>query len=348
MPTNEDYDTDLRLDPRTRLTLQATPTSTTLPDVESRGRLIELMMHPKAVEQRERTADFWEMLDTDDVASFDGLRISTEIFESTPDGNPVRVLFVRPDSDDVVPCLDYLHGGGMQTGSAFAGRFPPLARTIAANGVAVAMPDFRNCLVASTAEQVAPYPAGLNDCVSSVRWLHADADRLGIDATRIVVSGESGGGNLTLATGMQLLRDGDMALVSGLYALCPFIAGRWPQERYPSSIENDGYYLSLGSNRSAMAYGIAEFEAGNPLAWPAFATEDDVRGMARTFISVNECDPLRDEGVEFYRLLLRAEVAAQCRVVMGTAHAMDTAVAVMPDVTRETAASMARFATDPT
>jgi acetyl esterase/lipase len=347
MPTDEDFDADLRLDPRARLTLQATPTWTTLRDVESRERLVEQMHHPKAVEQRERTAAFWALLDTDDVASFAGLRVSTEEYTSEPDGNRVRVLVVRPDTDEELPCVNYLHGGGMQTGSAFAGRFPPLARTIAANGVVVTMPDFRNCLVASTSEEVAPYPAGLDDCVSSVRWLHAEADRLGVDTGRIVVSGESGGGNLAIATGMRLLRDGDMALVNGLYPLCPFIAGSWPQERYPSSIENDGYYLSLGSNRSAMAYGIEAFEAGDPLAWPAFASEDDVRGLVRTFVSVNECDPLRDEGVEFYRLLLRAGVAAQCRVVMGTGHAMDTAVAVLPDVTRETAASIARYATDP-
>ena len=37
-------------------------------------------------------------------------------------------------------------------------------------------------------------------------------------------------------------------------------------------------------------------------------------------ISVNECDPLRDEGIEFYRLLLRAGVHARCRQVMGTIH----------------------------
>jgi acetyl esterase/lipase len=70
----------------------------------------------------------------------------------------------------------------------------------------------------------------------------------------------------------------------------------------------------------------------------------DVTGLPRTFISVNEADPLRDEGVEFYRLLLEAGVPAQCRVVMGTSHGMDVFTAVLPDVSRETAASIARFA----
>lgn len=341
-----DFDADPRLDPRARASLQATPTSSTLPDVANRDELVGLMNHPKAIEQAERTREFWALIDTEEVASFDGLTITTHEYTSDPDGNVVPVSFVRPDSANAVPCVYYLHGGGMQSGSAFSGRFPPLARTLAGEGVAVAMPDFRNCLVPSRNEDVAPFPAGLDDCVSGVRWLSGEAGNLGIDAQRVIVSGESGGGNLTLATGMRLLREGGIELISGLYALCPFIAGRWPDERFPSSVENDGYYLSLGSNRSAMAYGIDEFESRNPLAWPSFATEADVTGLPRTFISVNECDPLRDEGVDFYRLLLRAGVAAQCRVVMGTGHAMDTFVAGLPDVARETAASIARFAFD--
>ena len=56
----------------------------------------------------------------------------------------------------------------------------------------------------SSAPEVAPFPAGLNDCVSGLKWVHANAARLDIDPARIVVAGESGGGNLTLATGLKL------------------------------------------------------------------------------------------------------------------------------------------------
>ena len=66
------------------------------------------------------------------------------------------------------------------------------------------MVDFRNAVRASSAPEVAPYPAGLNDCVSGLTWVHANAAKLGIDPARVIVAGESGGGNLTLATGMKL------------------------------------------------------------------------------------------------------------------------------------------------
>ena len=76
---------------------------------------------------------------------------------------------------------------------------------------------------------------------------------------------------------------------------------------------------------------------------PSVATEADVEGMVPTVISVNECDPLRDEGIEFYRLLLRAGVSAQCRQVMGTVHGTEIFAVACPEISRETAASIARF-----
>jgi acetyl esterase/lipase len=205
------------------------------------------------------------------------------------------------------------------------------------------MIDFRNALVPSSVQEVAPFPAGLNDCVSGVKWVAAHHAELDVDPARVVVAGESGGGNLTLATGMRLKRDGDLGIIKGLYAMCPYIAGMWPSSDSPSSVENNGILLDLRGNRGAMGYGIEAFESGNPLAWPAFASEEDVRGLVPTMISVNECDPLRDEGINFYRLLVRAGVPARCRQVMGTVHGTEIFLSC-PDISRDTAASIADFA----
>ena len=92
-----------------------------------------------------------------------------------------------------------------------------------------------------------------------------------------------------------------------------------------------------------MAYGIEQLEQRNPLAWPAFADEEDVRGFPPTVISVNEFDPLRDEGIEFYRLLLRAGVPAQCRQVMGTTHGVELFAIACPEISRATASSIGHF-----
>ena len=103
---------------------------------------------------------------------------------------------------------------------------------------------------------------------------------------------------------MKLKQDGELGLIKGIYAMCPFIAGEWPQPQNPSSTENEGIVISVQNNRSAMAYGIEAFKARNPLAWPGMAQREDVQGLPPVVISVNECDPLRDEGIGFYRLLL--------------------------------------------
>lgn len=312
-------------------------------DVAKREELLAEANSEESLAIQEAMQQIFESCDNEEVAPSAGLSITDHDFVSQPDGNRARIQFIRPDSDAPLPCVYYIHGGGMQALSCYYGNYRAWGKIIAARGVAVAMVDFRNSLTPSSVPEVAPYPAGLDDCVSGLRWLASQAGELGIDPDHIIIAGESGGGNLTLASGLRLKREGSLGLIRGLYALCPYIAGSWPTPECPSSTENNGIVLDLHNNRGAVAYGIEELEKRNPLAWPGFASEDDVRGLVPTLISVNECDPLRDEGVNFYRLLIRAGVAARCRQVMGTIHGTEIFPIACPDVSRETALSVADF-----
>ncbi|MDP6980197.1 MAG: alpha/beta hydrolase [Myxococcota bacterium] len=333
---------DPRIDPRIKALMGAMPAGK-LGEGGSRDEIVANANSEEAAKAREALQPFLDLCDSEEIAPSTGLEVSTKEFTSAPDGNTIKIQFIRPESDDPVPCVYYIHGGGMQIMSCFDGMYRSWGRIIAAQGVAVAMVDFRNALVPSSAPEIAPYPAGLNDCVSGVKWVHANAESLGIDPEHIIVAGESGGGNLTLATGLKLKQDGDMGLVRGLYALCPYIAGEWPQERFPSSVENNEILLDLHDEAGRVVYGIEAFEKQDPLAWPSFAKEADVEGLVPTMISVNECDPLRDEGIEFYRLLLRAGVPARCRQVMGTIHGTEIFAICCPEISRDTAASIAQF-----
>lgn len=333
---------DPRIDPRIKNVLAALP-SMAMGDAESREQLLAEVNTEEALAQRQMLTVFMNMCDTDEIAPSKGLQQAEYSVKSEPDGNMINVRFIRPEGTETLPCVYYIHGGGMQALSCYDGNYKAWGRIIAAQGVAVAMVDFRNSLAPSSVEEVAPYPAGLNDCVSGLKWVAANAADLNIDPGRIVIAGESGGGNLTLATGLKLLRDGDIGLVEGLYALCPYIAGIWPLPENPSSTENNGILLDLHNNRGAMGYGIDELEKRNPLAWPGFATEDDVKGLPPVMISVNECDPLRDEGLNFYRLLLRAGVPARARQVMGTVHGTEILPMMCPEISQDTASSIANF-----
>ena len=80
------------------------------------------------------------------------------------------------------------------------------------------------------------------------------------------------------------------------------------------------------------------FLAINPLAWPYHAVVDELKGLPPHIISVNELDPLRDEGLQFYRKLAAAGVA-------GTPHAGDVMFPdVTPEVTAQTLSSLHQFA----
>ena len=175
--------------------------------------------------------------------------------------------------------------------------------------------------------RIGPFPAGLNDCYAGLEWLHERRDELGVST--VCVAGESGGGNLSVATAMLAMRNGALHLCqSGVFTLCPQLA-------------------AFGGDRmGAVGYGVEAFDEGNPLAWPDFATPEDLRGFPRTVVSVNEDDAIgTDAGVALYRKLLAAGVDAQCRVVMGTPHAADImGWLFVPEICLSTARAMADFA----
>lgn len=338
-----DLANDPRIDPRLKALLGAMPPIATA-NVSGREQLVTEAAAPENKVFEETYKAMMEACDTPAIVSSECLTVTKYEVPSQPDGNTIHINFIRPMSDEVVACVYYIHGGGMAAMSCFDGNYRAWGKIVANNNVAVAMVDFRNSVSASSVPEVEPYPAGLNDCVSGLKWVVSNAADLKIDASRVVIAGESGGGNLTLATGMKLLREGDIGLVTGLYALCPYIAGEWPQERFPSSIQNNGIFLDLHHNRGKHGYGIEAFDAGDPLAWPSFATEDDVRGLPRVVIHVNECDPLRDEGLEFYRLCLSAGVPARARMSMGTMHGTEIFPLVCPEISADTARDLAAFA----
>jgi len=98
--------------------------------------------------------------------------------------------------------------------------------------------------------------------------------------------------------------------------------------------ENDGYFISCQECAIlASVYDPERAHSDDPTCWAGVATDEDLRGLPPHVISVNEVDPLRDEGLDYYRRLVRAGVAAVGRVVAGTCHGGDLLLGgAMPDV----------------
>jgi acetyl esterase/lipase len=175
-----------------------------------------------------------------------------------------------------------------------------------------------------------------------LRWVHDNRNALGIST--LTLAGESGGGNLSLATTLKAKRDGCIQMIDGVSAFVPYISGMYGRPKsellseLPSLVENDGYFMSCAdSDVNACVYDPGGEHATDPLCWPYHATVDELAGLPPHLISVNELDPVRDEGVAYYSKLKRAGVAASLRTVPGACHAADMMLpAHMPDAYQAT------------
>ena len=337
---------DPRLDPRLRSILELMP-PTTLEDVADREELLAEANSPEAVAGREAFRSIQDLCDNEEVAPSAGLAVTTAQFVSEPDGNTINLQIIRPETDEPLACVYYIHGGGMATMSCFDGMYRGWGKLIAANGVAVVMVDFRNCVVASSAPEVAPFPAGLNDCVSGLRWAAAHADELGIDPARIVVAGESGGGNLTLATGPQAQARRRPRPDQGPLRALPLHRRAVAGTRLPLLRRERGHPAAPAQQPRRHGLRDRGVQRAQPAGLAVLRRRwTTSRGFPPTVISVNECDPLRDEGINFYRLLLAAGVPARCRQMMGTMHGTEIFSIACPDISRDTARDIAGFARD--
>lgn len=222
-------------------------------------------------------------------------------------------------------CILHIHGGGMSVLSTTDPIYRATRLRLAELGFTVIGVEFRNA-----AGRLGPhrFPAGLNDCLSALEYTHSNKEKLKVD--KVMLLGESGGANLSLALAMHARDTLDFGLISGVYALCPYIYGDYDyhakkEGEYPTSLrENDGLLLARCEEMSILSdlyLSEGKLISQNPLAWPYHATLQDLAGLPPHVISVNQLDPCRDEGLEYGEKLKKAGVVARSRVVEGTCHA---------------------------
>jgi acetyl esterase/lipase len=277
------------------------------------------------------------------LPAVDGVDRTVEVIDGL-DGNDVTLYVHRPTgSSEGLPGLLHLHGGGMVLLEAAGPGYVRWRDNLAVSGLVVVGVEFRN---GGGKHGPHPFPAGLNDCAAALRWVVENKAELGI--TKLIVSGESGGGNLTLATALRAKRDGLIDHIDGVYAQCPYISNAWasPEPELTSLFENDGYFLEVAMMGAlAKVYDPSGDHTTDPLAWPLRAGVEDLAGLPPHVISVNQLDPLRDEGLAYARKLLDAGVPVISRTVNGTCHAGDMIfAAAMPDVYQATIRDIKGFA----
>ncbi len=102
-------------------------------------------------------------------------------------------LYLPRNQGDPTPVLMYIHGGGWVGGTKEANvlRILPYLQ----RGWAVVNVEYR-------LGEVARAPAAVEDCLCALRWVYRNADQYNFDASRIVTTGNSAGGHLSLTTAM--------------------------------------------------------------------------------------------------------------------------------------------------
>ncbi|UWX61863.1 alpha/beta hydrolase [Chryseobacterium oranimense] len=211
------------------------------------------------------------------VATIEELNIPLESHQV-----PVRIY--RPNGKDIQnsSAIVYIHGGWFIAGSFET--HDAVARKLAnKTGSVVIFVDYRLA-------PEHPFPAGLNDCIDSVKWIADNAESLGIDAHQIGIIGDSAGG--ALATGVSTQIGELLRFQVLIYPAADHQLNTKSWETYET-----GPVLNKEGGIQAWEWYYPEGRDNpDPLAVPILIK--DFRNTPPTLVLIAEHDPLRDEGEE--------------------------------------------------
>ena len=223
-------------------------------------------------------------------------------------GRRIFCRVYRPRVDRALPTLVYFHGGGWVW--ATVDTHDRVAREYAAAGeVAVVSVDY-------ALSPEAKFPQALEECAAVVRHVAAHGADWGLDGSRLLLGGDSAGGNLAPATAL-LLRDTGGPALRGVLASYPVCDSALDTASY-QAFGAGGY----GLTRERMAFYWSVYvphpaDRLHPLAAPLRA---DFSGFPPVLVQLAELDVLRSEGEALVAKLRAAGVAVASETYAGTVH----------------------------
>lgn len=221
---------------------------------------------------------------------------------------PARLYHADPSRR--LPLVVYVHGGGWVLGGIPAADRP--CRRLAAAG---------ECAVVSIEYRRAPetkFPGPLEDCISAVKWLAANAVQVCGDGDHLVLMGDSAGGNLVAATAQRLRAEAGPPVERQILVYPCLLP---PRGSTFASYEQyaDGPFMSKAEMEWFWHHYLrSEADEDNPAAAPLLA--GDLSGLPPATIVLAELDPLRDEGLAYAERLRAAGVPTEVEVYRGAAH----------------------------
>lgn len=237
-------------------------------------------------------------------------------------GRQIKARLYVPERADTAPppLTAYFHGGGWVLGGLDT--HDATCRALAQeSGGAVLSVDYRLA-------PEARYPAAAEDCHDACLWAVNHADRLGLDAGRMAVAGDSAGGNLAAAVSL-MARDRASLTLRHQLLIYPVTDSDFETASYTAN-GSGAYFLSTGAMRWFWDHYLGDTPAeAAPLA--RLLHTPDLRNLPPATVITAEYDPLRDEGDAYARRLAEAGIATDHHVAPGMIHGFFGMAAAVPD-----------------
>ncbi|MCV7180008.1 alpha/beta hydrolase [Mycolicibacterium sphagni] len=257
------------------------------------------------------------------------LRVENHTIDGPAGPIPVRVYWPT-DADTDPPVTMYFHGGGFAVGDLDTHDGTARDHAVGAGSLVVSV-DYRLA-------PEHPYPAAVDDAWAATRWVAANADRFGADASRLAVAGDSAGGTLS-AVVAQLARDNDGPPIA--FQLLWYPSTMWDSS-LPSVIENaDAPVLNTASINAFSRWYAGDIDLAAPPPGIAPGRAADLAGLPPAYIAVAGYDPLRDDGARYAELLAAAGVTVELHLADTLVHGYLGYAGVVPAATEATERGLA-------